>query len=298
MENTFTRKAVIDMGTNSTRLAVAEKKDGCFRMVYTEVAETRLGEGMGEERIIRPVPLARNVDTVQRFVMKAKELQVDSIRITATSAVRDAQNKGEVQQAISACAGIPMEILPGTEEARLSYLGASGDFMALNRPLAVLDIGGGSTELVYPTETGLHGASVNLGAVRLLEHPELCRTIDETLQTLKDDRFPQDCMLVAVGGTNTCLMAMELGLIEYDGSKIHGQAISKERVDQWCTRLFDMTLEEREQIPGMKRKRADIMPYGVQILQKTMELLQVSEVIVSDKGLVYGLLLEALRETE
>ena len=289
------KKAVIDMGTNSTRLAIAEQNDGRFQMVYTEVAETRLGEGMGEERIIRPIPLERNVKTVQDFVAKAKDLQVESIRITATSAVRDAQNKAEVQEAISNCAGIPMEILPGTEEARLSFLGASGDFQRLNCPPAVLDIGGGSTELVYREDESLHGVSVNLGAVRLLEHPELLDTMGTTLENLKGAAYPEDSVLIAVGGTNTCLMAMELGLTQYDGSKIHGQALSKARVDYWCDTLFAMTQEEREQIPGMKRKRADIMPYGVLILQKTMELLNVSEVIISDKGLVYGLLLEAFQ---
>lgn len=287
------RKAVIDMGTNSTRLAVAEWADDALHMVYTEVAETRLGEGMGEERIIRPVPLKRNVEAVQAFVQKAKDLGAESIRITATSAVRDAQNKAEVQDAISQCTGIPMEILPGTEEARLSYLGASGDFRQFERPLAVLDIGGGSTELVYPDAETLHGVSVNLGAVRLLEHPELREHITDTLAALKNDAFPADSILIAVGGTNTCLMAMELGLVQYDGSKIHGQKMSKERVDFWQEQLFAMTQEQREQIPGMKRKRADIMPYGVQILQKTMEMLHSAEVIISDKGLVYGLLLEA-----
>ncbi len=289
------KKAVIDMGTNSTRLAIAEQQDGVFQMVYTEVAETRLGEGMGNERIIRPVPLERNVQAVQQFVAKAKELEAESVRITATSAVRDAQNKAQVQQAISDSTGIPMEVLPGTEEARLSYLGASGDFQTFYKPLAVLDIGGGSTELVYPENDTLHSVSVNLGAVRLLEQPELMETINETLETLKGSAFPQESVLIAVGGTNTCLMAMELGLTQYDGNKIHGQVLSKARVDEWCETLFSMTQEEREQIPGMKRKRADIMPYGVLILQKTMELLQVSEVIISDKGLVYGLLLEAFQ---
>ena len=289
------RKAVIDMGTNSTRLAVGEALDGVFQMIYTEVAETRLGEGMGDERMIRPVPLERNVQAVQQFAAKAKTMDVEQIRITATSAVRDAQNKDAVQQAISNCAGIPMEILPGTEEARLSYLGASGDFQNLNRPLAVLDIGGGSTELVYPEQDALHGVSVNLGAVRLLEHPELLDTMGATLETLKGASFPANSALIAVGGTNTCLMAIELGLTQYDGSKIHGQVLSKARVDYWCETLFAMTQEERESIPGMKRKRADIMPYGVLILQKTMELLGVSEVIISDKGLVYGLLLEAFQ---
>lgn len=289
------RKAVIDMGTNSTRLAVAELVDGKMQMVYTQVAETRLGEGMGAERIIRPVPLARNVEAVQRFVQTAQLLGAYDVRITATSAVRDAVNKEAVQQAISNAVRIPMEILPGQVEAQLSYLGASGDFIQLGKPLAVLDIGGGSTELVYPAEGGIHGASVNLGAVRLLEHPELRSQMDDILQGLKEDSLQADCALIAVGGTNTCLMAMELGLTRYDGTKIHGQIISKERVDYWCNTLLHMTQEEREQIPGMKAKRADIMPYGVLILQKTMEMLDISQVIISDKGLVYGLLLSEFR---
>lgn len=293
MRRTNMRKAVIDMGTNSTRLAVGELQNGQIKMVATEVAETRLGEGMGTECIIRSTPLQRNVEAIQRFVQRTKELEVTDLWITATSAVRDAQNKLEVRQAIEQAAGIPLEVLPGTKEARLSYLGASGDFLHLKRPLAVLDIGGGSTELVYPTEDGIHGASVNIGAVRLLEHPELRPETASVLQGLQGAQLPADCALIAVGGTNTCLMAMELGLTQYDGSKIHGQVLHKERVDLWCQRLLELSLEKREKIPGMKAKRADIMPYGVLILQKAMELLQLSEVIISDKGLVYGLLLEA-----
>ena len=187
------RKAVIDMGTNSTRLAVGSLQDGTLKIEFTQVLETRLGEGMGTERIIKPEPLQRNVDAVRQFVQQAEAMGVESLRITATSAVRDAANKEQVQQAIEAAAGMELEILPGETEARLSYLGASGDFLNLRRPLAVLD----------------------------------------------------------------------------------------------------MTQAQREQIPGMKAKRADIMPYGVLILQQAMELLQMPEVIISDKGLVYGLLLEA-----
>lgn len=286
------KKAVIDIGTNSTRLAVGSLMDGKLQMLYTEVAETRLGEGMGAARIIRPVPLARNVDAVCRFVQKASELDVDCLRVTATSAVRDAANQAEVQQAITAAAGVPLEILPGAVEARLSYLGASGDFGYLGRPLAVLDIGGGSTELVYPTADGLHGASVNVGAVRLLEHPELRPQVRHILQDLQGDALPQNCALIAVGGTNTCLMAMELGMLQYDGSKIHGQRLRKARVDAWCKKLLEMDQQTREQLPGMKAKRADIMPYGVLILREAMALLGQEEVLVSDKGLVYGLLLE------
>ena len=287
------RKAVIDMGTNSTRLAVAEWSDRGLQMVETKVAETRLGEGLGSECRIKPIPLARNVEAVQQFVKRAGELGVEDIRITATSAVRDAVNKEEGKQAIGQAAGVPLEILPGEMEARLSYLGASGDFLHWNRPLAVLDIGGGSTELVYPLKDEIHSASVNMGAVRLLEHDELRGQVDIVLRGLLAQPLPPQCALIAVGGTNTCLMAMELGLTRYDGSKIHGQCLSKARVDAWCQRLLSMTQEERIQIPGMKEKRADIMPYGVLILQQAMELLDMQEVCISDKGLVYGLLLEA-----
>ena len=287
------RKAVIDMGTNSTRLAVAEWSDRGLQMVETKVAETRLGEGLGSECRIKPIPLARNVEAVQQFVKRAGELGVEDIRITATSAVRDAVNKEEVKQAIGQAAGVPLEILPGEMEARLSYLGASGDFLHWNRPLSVLDIGGGSTELVYPLKDEIHSASVNMGAVRLLEHDELRGQVDIVLRGLLAQPLPPQCALIAVGGTNTCLMAMELGLTRYDGSKIHGQCLSKARVDAWCQRLLSMTQEERIQIPGMKEKRADIMPYGVLILQQAMELLDMQEVCISDKGLVYGLLLEA-----
>jgi len=289
----FMRKAVIDMGTNSTRLAIGEMMDGKMQIVYTQVAETRLGEGMGNERVIQPVPLERNVETVKRFAQTAQLLNAYDLRVTATSAVRDALNQDEVKQVISKAAGVQMEILPGAVEAQLSYLGASGDFQHLNRPLAVLDIGGGSTELVYPVEDGVHGASVNVGAVRLLEHPELRNETAQMLAGLKEASLPENCALIAVGGTNTCLMAMELGLEKYDGKRIHGQIMTKERVDYWCDKLMNMTQQEREQIPGMKAKRADIMPYGVLILQKTMEMLEVPEVIISDKGLVYGLLLSA-----
>ncbi len=291
------RKAVIDMGTNSTRLAVAEWEDEKLHMIYSGVSETRLGQGMGEERMIQEVPLQRNIEAVQHFIKTAQALQVGKydVRVTATSAVRDAVNKEEVQQKLLQAAGLILEILPGEKEAQLSYLGASGDFAQLGRPLAVLDIGGGSTELVYPTENGVHGASVNMGAVRLLEHPELRPQMEDVLSKLKEESLPEDCALIAVGGTNTCLMALELGLERYDGNRVHGRTISKERVDFWCEKLFSLDLNQRMILPGMNINRADIMPYGVLILQKTMELLNVNEVIISDKGLVYGLLLSAFQ---
>lgn len=290
------KKAVIDMGTNSIRLAVGEKKQDGFEMIYTEVRNTRLGEGVGEEQLIKEEPLERNVEAVKDFVKKAEEMGVDSLRLTATSAVREAKNKQQVQDRMLQTVGIPLEILPGEEEARLSYLGAGEDFRYLGKPLAVLDIGGGSTELVYQKGKEVSGSSVSVGAVRLLEHPEMREQLGEKLGKLFTESFPKDSVLIAVGGTNTCLMAMELGLKIYDKDRIHGQKITRKRVDEWSEKLFSLSQEEREKIPGMKAKRADIMPYGVLILQKMMEYLNVSEAYVSDKGLVYGLMKEAFSQ--
>ena len=286
------KKAVIDMGTNSTRLAVAERKDNGFDMIYTEVRNTRLGEGVGSEQIIKEVPLKRNIDAVKDFIAKAGEMGVNALRMTATSAVREAVNKEYVQEKLLKASGIPLEILPGEEEARLSYMGASKDFRFLERPLMVLDIGGGSTELVYQGQNGIQGASVSVGAVRLLEHPEMRAQLSSRLEELVTKDIPKDAVLIAVGGTNTCLMAMELGLTTYDKDRIHGQKITDMRVNEWAEKLLSLSQEEREQIPGMKSKRADIMPYGVMILREMMKLLKVSEAYVSDKGLVYGLMEE------
>lgn len=286
------RKAVIDMGTNSIRLAIGSLDHGALKILYQEVAYTRMGEGMGEERKIRPVPLERNVRAVAAFVQKAREMGVGKIRLTATSAMREAANQQQAKEAIEQAAGVPLEILPGPVEAQLSYLGASGDFMHYGQPVAVLDIGGGSTELVYPAVNGLHGASVPIGAVRLAENPALLQQTREILQGLQAEDGMDSFLLIAAGGTNTCLVALELGLEAYAPQQIHGRRMEKAAVDRWTEKLLHMTQAERLNIKGLKPERADIIPYGAFILQQTMELFQKKFVYVSDKGLVYGLLVD------
>lgn len=286
------RKAVIDMGTNSIRLAIGSLDHGALKILYQEVAYTRMGEGMGEERKIRPVPLERNVRAVAAFVQKAREMGVGKIRLTATSAMREAANQQQAKEAIEQAAGVPLEILPGPVEAQLSYLGASGDFMHYGQPVAVLDIGGGSTELVYPAANGLHGASVPIGAVRLAENPALLQQTREILQGLQAEDGMDSFLLIAAGGTNTCLVALELGLEAYAPQQIHGRRMEKAAVDRWTEKLLHMTQAERLNIKGLKPERADIIPYGAFILQQTMELFQKKFVYVSDKGLVYGLLVD------
>lgn len=284
------KKAVIDIGTNSMRLAIAELYDDTITMLHNEVAETRLGEGITSTAMIQPEPMRRNLEQLKQFLQTIDTYQVDKKWIIATSAVRDAKNRQEFVDAVKEECNETLEVLPGEVEAQMSYLGAGIDFREKDIPIVVLDIGGGSTELVYPAENGLHSASINVGAVRLLEQPEQMNSVKERLMTLMEPDFPKAFQIIAVGGTNTCLAALEQKLEQYNPEKIHGYTLTKETVQKWDETLFQMSLEERSLLPGMKKKRADIMPYGVRILNTIMELTGAESVRVSDKGLVYGLL--------
>lgn len=287
-------KAVIDLGTNSIRLAVGEKAAaGHLCIIGQQVLYTRIGEGMGSRGYIQEMPLKRNVEAVKQLVEQAQQWGAETIRLTATSAIREAVNRQEVCRIIGAETGIPVEVLSGEMEAQLSYLGASGDFLADGQLLAVLDIGGGSTELVYPVAGALRRASVPVGAVRLAEGQLSLENSNQLLKQLIEQPLPKDAVLIGVGGTNTCLAAIEQQLAVYQGDKVHGAKLCREQVAAWVNKLLPMTVEQRAKIPGLTPERADILPYGACILLQMMDLLQRAEIIVSDKGLIYGALLEA-----
>ena len=246
------RKAIIDVGTNSIRLIVADQED-VIRVCHTAIEITRIGEGMGIERKIKSEPLARTCQKAAEFAQKARELGAEVIQMTATSAVREAQNQSAVAQ-------------------------------------AVLDIGGGSTELVYDTPKGLSKASVAVGAVRLKEDPSLAARLPELLKPLVTEMLPTPLTLVGVGGTITSLAAMDQELAVYAQERVHGYHLSAQAVEKWTERLQAMPLSERQQLAGLMPKRADIIDQGALILLAVLELLGQTELIVSDKDLLYGLL--------
>ena len=286
-------KGVIDMGTNSMRLAVAEVEDGKLTMLGQKVLYPRMGEGMGDERRIHALPLERNAEAAKELLIQGHSWGAENIRLTATSAVREAVNKEEVCRYMEEKTGVKVEVLSGEQEAQLSYNGASEDFLQEDRTLAVLDIGGGSTELVYQSEGKLCRASVPVGAVVLTEERLTWTEAEELLLDLVKEPLPENILLVGVGGTHTCLAAIEQKLKEYDSQRVHGFQLEKNRVAYWLELLQSVPTEERLNIDGLTPQRADILPAGVQIVLRMMELLQQEEITISDKGLVYGLLLEA-----
>lgn len=285
--------AVIDIGTNSTRLLIARYEKSNVTSLYQDLEITRIGEGLGESPFIKKEALDRTIDCLKRFMNRCREYEPQIIRITATSAVRDAQNKETVIKEVRQNTGIHLEILSGEEEAYLSYLGAVSELTGESKVKVVLDIGGGSTELVYPTGTGLRLNSINIGAVRLAEKPELHKNFPQLFADLDGEKLPEEFALIGVGGTVTTLVALKLKLRKYNPELVHGQTLTLEEVRQQKELLFNLSLEERKKLPGLQPQRADIIPYGALILEELMKKLNCKEIIVSEKDILYGLIITA-----
>ena len=280
------RKAIIDIGTNSTKLLVADNEKGSWEKIISLLEFTRIGENIGKEQIIKPKPLKRTAECIKNFIAIAQKENCAEILVSATSAIRDAQNRAEVCAFIASYCGKKVEVLSGEQEAYLSYLGAVGSF---DEHTAVLDIGGGSSELAYSFKDKLFVNSVAVGAVRLKERPEMLKNLEEVLRALlpKEGKITK---LVAVGGTATTLAALEQDIKEYNSDLVHKYPLSRESVAKWRTKLGKMSVEEIKALKIIPAKRADVIYYGVLILDTIMQLGKMPEVLVEDRDLMYGLL--------
>ena len=282
------RKAIIDIGTNSTKMLVADNVYGSWKKILALLEFTRIGENIGEEQIIKHEPLERTAKCIKNFVEIAEKEGCEEIVVSATSAIRDAQNRAEVCEYIAKYCGKKVEVLSGEQEAYLSYLGAVGNFA---EHTAVLDIGGGSTEMAYPIEDKLIVNSVAVGAVRLKERVEMRKNLEKTLLTLlpKEGKITK---LVAVGGTATTLAALEQNMQEYNSDLVHKYPLSRESVTKWLMQLGKMSIEEIKSLKIIPEKRADIIYYGVLILDTIIKLADMTEILVEDRDLMYGLLIQ------
>src|SRR4051812_47111839 len=165
-----TRRSVVDVGTNSVKLLVAEVAESTARPIWEESIQTRLGEGFYPEHILQPVPISETAKAVATFAAKAAALGAARPRVVATSAARDAKNQVQLISAIQTASGLPVEIITGEQEANYAFLGVTSDPRLARRPLMLLDVGGGSTELILAGEGGKQLAvSFALGTVRLMQ---------------------------------------------------------------------------------------------------------------------------------
>ncbi len=286
------RVAVIDIGTNSSRLLVAERSGDGLTVLESGLISTRLGEEI-DRGILLPGAMQRTAEAVGEFYQTARRLEAERVVAVATSAVRDAANKEIFLDLIRQTAGLRVRVLSGQDEAALSYRGVLAGLAVEPRSTVVVDVGGGSTELIWTQDGRLRLASVNVGAVRAtgagLGVKKIAGCLKPVLTKIKS---PRPIGLVGVGGTVTTLAAIDRGLVYYDPAMVHGYCLKAGNVRRILKMLKCMGLEERKHVPGLQPERADVIVAGIIIVKSVIEGLGLQQMLVSDYDILYGLALE------
>ena len=300
------RVAIVDIGTNSTRLLVAEVEDGRVSELERRSTVTRLGRGVDTSGQLSTEAIEDDCETVAEYVGIYEPLAPDVVAAIATSAVRDAANSGVFLAELRERFALSARILGGAEEARLTYLGTSAGRTPIDGTL-VVDIGGGSTELVVGSGPDVSFyASLQAGTVR---HTERYLKSDppaaDDLEALSDDvRELIDAELaetaiasagqgIAVAGTPTSLAAIEQRLDPYDPELVHGFELSLDAIQRMCSMLASMSLDERLKVTGLQPGRAPTIVAGVVILIQVMRAFGLRQIEVSEHDILHGAAIEA-----
>ena len=297
----MSRKAIIDIGSNSIKFMVCDRaEDGTVLPVLDTNDIARLGEGLDKTGEISPEAMERNVAAVAAFAAKAKELGAEEIAAVGTMALRKAANSGEFIAKVQDACGVTVQIIPGEEEARLSYLAVLSALPLGDAELVIFDTGGGSTEFIYGKGTELKNRfSVNLGAVRITENFLAESPLSEeqvaAARAQIDSEFAAagvtgaPKLVVGMGGTVTSMGAVKHKMVKYDPDVIQGSTLTRadiaEQIEAYRTRTF----EQRKELPGLQPKRADVILAGALILDVITDRLGVDGLTISDRGLRHGL---------
>ncbi|PYJ83914.1 MAG: phosphatase [Verrucomicrobia bacterium] len=303
------RRAVIDVGTNSVKLLVAEVSANRVEPLVERSEQTRLGRGFYETRRLQPAAITRTARAVAEFAAQARELGTASTRIIATSATRDAANPGELIAAIQEASGLPVEIISGEQEADWVFRGVISDPIFAGQPLLIVDVGGGSTEFILGEgDRQQFRHSFPFGTVRMLEQlphsdpptaaewgrcralvsdfleHQVCPVIVSELRTFS----ARAVQLVGTGGTTSILARIELGLTEFQRDRIEAVRLTREKVQRQRERLWSLPLADRKKIVGLPADRADVILTGVPIYEALMERLGFSDLRISTRGLRFA----------
>jgi len=297
------RLAALDVGSNTVLMLVVECSADEKPRVLADVSRiTRLGRGVDASGRLDPDSAVRTLDAIAEFAEKARALGVENIVGVATAALRDASDGSDFLARVKQRSGISLEVISGQTEAQLSYLSTrKGLGLSPAEKLLIVDIGGGSTELIRaePDRT-LEVASLQLGSVRLTERfinhdpplaseAEILRgAVDQALRQLVWNYCPAE--MVGIAGTVTTLCAIALGLDRYSPGRVHGYRLALVEVLRLVELLGSMPLERRKQLPGMEPGRADVLFGGAVILERVMNHFGCAEAIVSDQGVRWGLM--------
>jgi len=306
------RVAAIDIGTNSTHLLVAavDPELRTFSVVLAEKSTTRLGERDPETGAITEAALGRGMDALRRFTELAASHQVEQIVTAATSAVREAPNGRDFLQHIKDDLDLDVDLVSGPEEARLIYLGVLSGMSFGDRPHLLLDIGGGSTELILADGRDARAlTSTRIGAVRLqrdfvTEDPmppqgkaflrayiqgSLEPAVEKVKRRIKPGESP---VMVATSGTAMAVGALVASNDERSPQKLHGYRISRKSLNQVVDKLMPLSPEQRRNLAPINDRRAEIIVPGALILQTSMKMLGVDDLVLSERALREGLIVD------
>ncbi len=297
------RIATIDIGTNCVLLLVAETKGGALTPVVERATITRLGEGVDRNRCLLPEACERTLACLSDYGRTLRDLGVVHLDAVGTSAMRDAAGGARFVARAADTLGVAPRVIDGNEEARLTFAGALSGLPVTGKVM-VFDIGGGSTEIVVG-EVGPSGRSIasavslDVGSVRLFErHVRGDPPTRADMQSIDGDiaaalqhapKPEPGATLVGVAGTVTQLAALELELTQYDAARVHGSKLSRGAVDRLATRLASQSLAVRRSLRGMEPARADVIVVGSAIARAVLHWSDAEELIVSDRGVRWGL---------
>jgi exopolyphosphatase/guanosine-5'-triphosphate,3'-diphosphate pyrophosphatase len=302
VERSTMRVAAIDCGTNSIRLLIADIDGTNFREVIRLMEVVRLGQGVDKTGQFHPDAIARTLAAVDLFAVEIAKRGVEKIRFCATSATRDATNRDLFIEGVFERLGIRPEVISGDEEARLSFMGATKDLPASDGPFLVIDIGGGSTEFVFGTDSVEAAKSVNIGCVRMFERhftqdPAGAQEIEDARSDIQEAikvaasivPITKAKTLIAVAGTATTVAAAALELGEYDRHSIHLSRISAEKTHLASQRFLSMTREERLALGYMHPGRVDVIAAGSLVLSEIMKATGAKEFIACESDILDGM---------
>ncbi len=302
------RRGVIDIGTNSVKLLIADLHGDEICPHLETSRQTRLGRGLYLDGKLQAEPIQATVVAVKELLALAKANDCSDTRIIATSAVRDSSNPAELLDAL----GQSVDVLSGDNEARLVFAGVMGCRRLGKSPALVVDIGGGSTEFIVGDVGGVHFyTSIPLGSVRLMERyavsdppaggelETVCKSIDQAFSEislpglrgqLKATGLAQPFSMIGSGGMAGILAKMELADDNYDRERMEAVELPLHRVTAWRDRLWGLTLSRRREITGLPPKRADVALFGSLIYEQAMRQLGFAALRVSTRGIRFGVL--------
>jgi exopolyphosphatase / guanosine-5'-triphosphate,3'-diphosphate pyrophosphatase len=301
--------AAIDCGTNAIRLLIAAVDSNKVSDRLREMRTVRLGEGVDATGEFSNMALERTFAACREYAELLMQYEIKELRFVATSASRDVSNRDVFITGVKEILGVEPEVISGDQEAELSYRGALSG-LDVKGPVLVADIGGGSTEFVTTlADRSLVSESVNIGCVRMTERylqsdPPTQQEVEAATRDIRNQieliartvPIRTETTFIGLAGSVTTVAAMALGLHEYDADLIHGSALSMEEVDAVTNELLHMTRAQRAELGFMHPGRVDVIGGGALVLRESMRLLGFTQVVVSEKDLLDGVVI-ALKNT-